>query len=68
MPFHITIIEETDMPVANSATQLPLSIERYSQRVDAIDLQAIIIAVNKGPKKVRADAGIPRKKQPEVPK
>lgn len=36
-------------------------IERYRQSVDRIDLQAIIIAVNKAPRAPRADKGQPRK-------
>lgn len=63
--YHVLITEEEDLQV--DAEPIVKTTERYSQRVDAIDLAAIIIAVNKGPKKVRADSGVPRKKTEAKP-
>jgi len=58
MPFRITITqsEDANAPVSDQ-------IERYSQTVDHLDLQAVIAAINtpaKPPKKRRSDAGKPR--------
>lgn len=75
--FHIIITEETiETTTAREFTATSLSegttsedrtVERYSQRVDLIDLQSIIRAVNTPPKPPRADKGMKRKVS-EVPK
>lgn len=56
MTYLITIEEEN--PVENT----PESVEIYRQRVNEIDLGAIIGAINKVPRKTRADKG---SKKPE---
>lgn len=52
--FVVTVTEFTGTEPADG-------IERYRQTVDRIDLQAIIIAVNKAPRAPRIDKGQPRK-------
>lgn len=66
--FRILIIEENaTQPVATAtAIALPmLEIERYSQRVDVIDLQSVIRAVNTPPRAPRKDKGSSRTPKPE---
>jgi len=50
----VTVVETNDL--------FKDGIERYSQTVDALDMQALIQAVNKQPRAPRADKGQPRKK------
>lgn len=50
MPFKVTVEEIT---TAQDET-LPSSIKRYEQTVDAINLRAVMAAVNQVPRKSRA--------------
>lgn len=58
--FRILIIEE------NTTPEQPPEIERYSQRVEVIDLQSVIRAVNTPPRVPRKDKGSTRGPKGEV--
>lgn len=64
MPFLITIQEQfTNTEFTATATKAVESVEIYTQRVELIDLPAIIAAVNKKPRK---DKGSTRGAKTEV--
>lgn len=67
MPYTITVTESND----NTDSSLPL--QRYTQTVDALDLNRLIQAVNTPPapeppkRKKRADAGKPKTPKASAP-